>query len=128
IVNMRAQQEKLVALGRLTAAIAHEIRNPMASIYQASQLLGEQEGVTPIENKLINMINNNVQRANRIITDVLVLARKNELERKYFKLPLFLDEVLDEFLVEYPNLKDRITVDIAPDVSRVLFEMSILRQ
>ena len=128
IVNMRAQQEKLVALGRLTAAIAHEIRNPMASIYQASQLLGEQEGVTPIENKLINMINNNVQRANRIITDVLVLARKNELERKYFKLPLFLDEVLDEFLVEYPNLKDSITVDIAPDVSRVLFEMSILRQ
>ncbi len=128
IVNMRAQQEKLVALGRLTAAIAHEIRNPMASIYQASQLLGEQEGVTPIETKLINMINNNVQRANRIITDVLVLARKNELDRKYFKLPQFLDEVLDEFLMEHPNLKESITVNIASDVSRVLFEMSILRQ
>lgn len=128
IVNMRAQQEKLVALGRLTAAIAHEIRNPMASIYQASQLLGEQEGITPIENKLINMINNNVQRANRIITDILVLARKNNVERKYFKFTPFLTEVLDEFLVENPQLKDNITVNIEPEISRVLFEMSILRQ
>lgn len=128
IVNIRAQQEKLVALGRLTAAIAHEIRNPMASIYQASQLLGEQEGVTNIERKLITMINNNVQRANRIISDVLVLARKNERERKYFKLPPFIYEVVDEFLVEYPKLTNNVSIHIDPNVSRVLFDMAILRQ
>ena len=128
IVNMRAQQEKLVALGRLTAAIAHEIRNPMASIYQASQLLAEQDGVTAVDLKLINMINNNVQRANRIINDVLVLARKNEPDRKYFKLPPFLHEVVDEFLVEFPQFKESIELNIQPEVSRVLFEMSILRQ
>lgn len=127
-VNMRAQQDKLASLGRLTAAIAHEIRNPMSSIYQASQLLAEQRDVTATEEKLINMINNNVQRANRIISDVLVLARKSDSARGYFKLPPFLHEMLEEFYIEFPQYQNNIELKIAPEISRVLFDMSVLRQ
>lgn len=127
-VNMRAQQDKLASLGRLTAAIAHEIRNPMTAIYQAGQLLKEQEGLSLMEQKLIQMIETNVQRSNRIINDILVLARKSDMERQYFKLPPFLYEVVDEFVAEYPHLEHALVLDIHPDVSRVLFEMSVLRQ
>ncbi|WP_018121785.1 sensor histidine kinase [Wohlfahrtiimonas chitiniclastica] len=127
-VSRRAQQEKLVALGHLTAAIAHEIRNPMASIYQASQLLGEQQNLNTVEKRLIDMINNNVQRANRIINDVLVLARKNEAERQYIKLEGFLNELLDEFFVEFPHMVEHVHLIIHDDVQRVLFDLSVLRQ
>lgn len=72
-----AQRLKLAALGRLTANIAHEIRNPLSAISHAAQLLGED--VPPGQQKLTSIITNNAQRLDRIVEEVLTLNRRDRL-------------------------------------------------
>ncbi len=127
-INVRAQQNKLAALGRLTAAIAHEIRNPMTSIYQASQLLGEQKDLTEMERKLINMINTNVSRSNRIINDILMLAKKPEDTREYFQLDEFIEQTAQEFELENPRYSECICLVLYDEGARVHFDRHALRQ
>ena len=69
-VQARARQDKLAAMGRMSAGIAHEIRNPLAAIAQANQLLGEEVG-TPGLQQLSRMVDDNVRRLQRIVGDVL---------------------------------------------------------
>ena len=63
----QAQQMKLAALGRLTASIAHEVRNPLSAINQAAQLLEEDRAVAPGGERLLGMIRNNAKRIDRIV-------------------------------------------------------------
>ena len=69
-VQARARQDKLAAMGRMSAGIAHEIRNPLAAIAQANQLLGEEVG-SPGLQQLSRMVDDNVRRLQRIVGDVL---------------------------------------------------------
>jgi two-component system sensor histidine kinase PilS (NtrC family) len=62
-----AQQMKLAALGRLTASIAHEVRNPLSAINQAAQLLEEDHAVAAGSERLLGMIRNNAKRIDRIV-------------------------------------------------------------
>lgn len=73
-VEARVRTEKLAAMGRMSAAVAHEIRNPLAAISQANALL-EEEVELPAHKRLIAMIGQNVQRLSRIVDDVLNVAR-----------------------------------------------------
>jgi two-component system sensor histidine kinase PilS (NtrC family) len=72
-LQARSQQEKLAAMGRVSAGIAHEIRNPLAAIAQANALLAE-DSVEPRALQLTRMVASNVQRLKRIIDDVLEVA------------------------------------------------------
>ena len=72
-VLARSQQEKLAAMGRVSAGIAHEIRNPLAAIDQANALLAE-DLMEPRSQQLTRMVASNVQRLKRIIDDVLEVA------------------------------------------------------
>jgi two-component system, NtrC family, sensor histidine kinase PilS len=72
-MQARSRQEKLAAMGRMSAGIAHEIRNPLAAIAQANALLSE-DAVTPTQRQLTRMVSDNVQRLKRIIDDVLEAA------------------------------------------------------
>jgi two-component system sensor histidine kinase PilS (NtrC family) len=94
----RLQQIKLAALGRLTAGIAHEIRNPLAAIGHAAQLLEEAEGFTAQTRRLAQIIYDNVKRANRIIGDVLDLARRDRGKPERLLLAPWLDTFSQEFL------------------------------
>lgn len=69
----RTRQEKLAAMGRVSAGIAHEIRNPLAAIAQANALLAEDVGGTRAE-QLTRMVASNVQRLKRLVDDVTELA------------------------------------------------------
>jgi two-component system sensor histidine kinase PilS (NtrC family) len=69
-VQARARQDKLAAMGRMSAGIAHEIRNPLAAIAQANQLLGEELGAPGLQ-QLSKMVDTNVRRLQRIVGDVL---------------------------------------------------------
>jgi len=72
-VQARSQQEKLAAMGRVSAGIAHEIRNPLAAIDQANALLAEDLS-EPRAQQLTRMVASNVQRLKRIVEDVLEVA------------------------------------------------------
>ncbi|MDR1889356.1 MAG: histidine kinase [Zoogloeaceae bacterium] len=96
-----AQQLKLASLGRLTASIAHEIRNPLAAISHASELLME-ETRTPLQNRLMHIVRDNTQRLDRIIQDVLVMGRQHILQKEEAERreSIALRHYLNEFVKE----------------------------
>lgn len=93
-VQAQAQQIKLAALGRLTANIAHEVRNPLSSIIYATELLLEEKhGSAP--SRLFQIILDNSDRLNRIIQDVLQLNQRDRVHSEVInlaeRLPLFIE-------------------------------------
>jgi two-component system sensor histidine kinase PilS (NtrC family) len=72
-MQARSRQEKLAAMGRVSAGIAHEIRNPLAAIAQANALLAE-DATDPTQRQLMRMVADNVERLKRIVDDVMEVA------------------------------------------------------
>jgi two-component system sensor histidine kinase PilS (NtrC family) len=72
-MQARSRQEKLAAMGRVSAGIAHEIRNPLAAISQANALLWE-DATDPAQRQLMRMVSDNVERLKRIVDDVMEVA------------------------------------------------------
>jgi two-component system sensor histidine kinase PilS (NtrC family) len=72
-VQARSRQERLAAMGRVSAGIAHEIRNPLAAISQANALLSE-DATDPAQRQLMLMVTENVERLKRIVDDVMEVA------------------------------------------------------
>lgn len=72
-MQARTRQEKLAAMGRVSAGIAHEIRNPLAAISQANALLAE-DATTPAQRQLTRMVTENTARLKRIVDDVMEVA------------------------------------------------------
>jgi two-component system, NtrC family, sensor histidine kinase PilS len=77
VIADRAQQSKLAALGRLSASIAHEIRNPVGAMSHASQLLRESPALTDDDRHLTDIIEKNGVRVSHIIENVLQLSRRD---------------------------------------------------
>ena len=92
----QARQLKLAALGRLTANIAHEIRNPLAAITHASELMNE-ENRQPARERLTRIIRDNAGRLDRMVKDVLELNRRDRVQPEPVRLTPFLGTFLDEF-------------------------------
>ncbi|CAG0960898.1 two-component system, NtrC family, sensor histidine kinase PilS [Burkholderiales bacterium] len=93
-----AQQMKLAAMGRLTASIAHEVRNPLSAINQAAQLLEEDGAVAPEGLRLLTMIRNNSKRIDRIVGEVLQLNRRDRQQPEAIPLGDFLRSLVDEIV------------------------------
>jgi two-component system sensor histidine kinase PilS (NtrC family) len=72
-MQARSRQEKLAAMGRVSAGIAHEIRNPLAAISQANALLAE-DATDPAQRQLMSLVTDNVERLKRIVDDVMEVA------------------------------------------------------
>ena len=99
-MQQRAQQLKLASLGRLTASIAHEIRNPLGAISHAGQLLSESPEVTQQDKRLTEIIAENSSRMNRIIENVLSIGKRDTTVGESFPLLPWLNDFISE-------LKDR---------------------
>jgi two-component system sensor histidine kinase PilS (NtrC family) len=125
-VEERAQQLKLAAMGRLTASIAHEIRNPLAAISHAGQLLAE-DAREPLQQRLAGIVRENTKRLNRLVEDVLRVARRESPLGDEIELGGFVREWLAEFERDRGLVPGRVEVVAEPDV-KVKFELSHLRQ
>jgi two-component system, NtrC family, sensor histidine kinase PilS len=96
-MRQQAQQMKLVALGRLTASIAHEIRNPLSSIGHAAELLDEEVAMSESEKRLLEIIRGNVFRLDRIVQEVLYLNRRDRAQPEAIDAKTYLANFAQEF-------------------------------
>jgi two-component system sensor histidine kinase PilS (NtrC family) len=95
-MQTQAHQVKLAALGRLTANIAHEIRNPLSAISHANQLLQEEDSI-PSTKRMLQIISDNVQRVDQIIKDVLELNRRDRTNQEVLHLENFMLDFYSQF-------------------------------
>jgi two-component system sensor histidine kinase PilS (NtrC family) len=95
--NQRLQQGVLASLGRLTASIAHEIRNPLSAISHAGQLLSENAELSPQDLRLTQIIQNHSRRVNKIIDDILQSSKRQPSHREKVFLDRWLPDYLDNF-------------------------------
>lgn len=96
-LNQHAQQLKLVSLGRLTAGIAHEIRNPLGAISHAAQLLHESSHLDGADQRLTQIIQDQSRRMNTLIENVLQLSRQRQAEPQLLDLKYWLHRFASEF-------------------------------
>jgi two-component system sensor histidine kinase PilS (NtrC family) len=101
LYNQHVQQSKLASLGRLTASIAHEIRNPLSAISHAGQLLSENPNVSPQDLRLTEIIQTHSRRVNQIIEDILQLSRRGASRRENIQLKPWLVHYLETFALEH---------------------------
>jgi two-component system, NtrC family, sensor histidine kinase PilS len=106
-LEQQAQQLKLAALGRLTANIAHEIRNPLAAISHAAELLGEDES-DPIKKRLAAIVGDNAGRLNTLVAQVLELGRRDHADREIMQWAAFFPIFREEFTLHDPDSLRRI--------------------
>jgi two-component system sensor histidine kinase PilS (NtrC family) len=125
-VRAEAQQIKLAALGRLTANIAHEVRNPLSAISYAAELLQEEQRDAKHQ-RLLQLVLENTQRINRIVQDVMQLNRRDRAQPEVFDLDAMLRTFVEEF-----NLAERLEpgiLKLAPARElNVSFDRGHLRQ
>ncbi len=95
-VRAEAQQIKLAALGRLTANIAHEVRNPLSAISYATELLQEEPGDAKHQ-RLLQIVLDNTHRINQIVQDVMQLNRRDRAQPEVFELEAMLRTFVEEF-------------------------------
>jgi two-component system sensor histidine kinase PilS (NtrC family) len=100
-IQRQLQQIKLAALGRLTASMAHEIRNPLSAVTQAAELLGEEKRAD-MQVRLVRIINDNARRIERMIRDVLALGRREQAMPEALPLASFVREILDARVFREP--------------------------
>ncbi len=116
----QAQEAKLVALGRLTAGIAHEIRNPLAAISAAMDLLNEANDDSS-KQRLVPIINKNIQRTNRIIDDILSLFKDKKADRQLLSILQSLNHFSETFRLSNKDSAFKIAVE-AEDTEELYFK------
>lgn len=113
-IQQQAQQLKLAALGRLSAIIAHEVRNPLGAISHAAQLLGESINLDKEDMRLIEIIQSHSLRMNGVVENVLQMSRRKSAEPQTIALNSWLQHFVQEFSSGNTEAV-RIDVEVLPD-------------
>jgi two-component system, NtrC family, sensor histidine kinase PilS len=114
-VQAQAQQIKLAALGRLAANMAHEIRNPLASISHAAELLGEEHR-DDTHARLTRIIGDNTQRLDRIVDEVLELGRRDRAAPEVIRLNEFCAGLIEDLSMNAPQLQQTVAMKLEPEL------------
>jgi two-component system sensor histidine kinase PilS (NtrC family) len=112
----QAQQFKLAALGRLTANIAHEIRNPLSAITHAGDLLQEEQR-GPNKDRMVQIIRDNARRLERMVHDVLELSRRDRVQPETIRMRPYLLTFIEEVAQNDNIPSESFLIDAAEDVT-----------
>ncbi len=126
-VAQQAQQLKLASLGRLTAGIAHEIRNPLGAISHAAQLLAESDHLDKADIKMTDIILRHANRVNSIIENILELSRRKQPEIQILELNSWLNDFLDAYTAG-GTMNVTINVESKTPEAHARFDVSQLEQ
>ncbi len=124
----RIQQARLAALGRLSASIAHEIRNPVGAISHAAQLLAEDAQLSESDRRMTEIIKANAERVSTIIGNVQQLARRETTRPERMPLGEWLTDFVQEFLVTGGHSAGQLELDQPDPDMEVRVDPSHLRQ
>lgn len=127
VLNQQAQNLKLASLGRLTASIAHEIRNPLGALSHAAQLLKESNTIDESNAELVEIVEKNTSRVNGIIENIMQLSTRKTAQVKEMCLNSYLEILKDEYLIDKPK-SYRINLQLPSEDVMVLFDYTQLRQ
>jgi two-component system sensor histidine kinase PilS (NtrC family) len=128
LMNARVQQSKLASLGRLSASIAHEIRNPVGAMSHAGQLLAESESLNEDDLRLTEIIRTHAERVSHIIDNILQLSRRESSRPERFELEPWLRDFAQEFTRTLELQEGELSVTSAEPGLEVRMDPSHLRQ
>ncbi|MFQ5470498.1 MAG: ATP-binding protein [Gammaproteobacteria bacterium] len=126
--TQQAQQMKLASLGRLTASIAHEIRNPLGAISHAGQLLKESPHFDPGDTRLTEIIDQHSKRVNAIIENIMQLSRRDHSNLQIISLKLWIESFIADFIISEDVSPDLVRVNIDPEDAQVHVDPTQLHQ
>lgn len=127
-MSREAQQLQLAALGRLTASIAHEIRNPLGAISHAGQLLAESPKIDKADLRLTQIISDHSKRVNTIIENVMQLGRGNQSYPQLVELSSYLESFLKDFMTANESKRSDFHIEMQQNDIQVHFDPSHLQQ
>ena len=108
LLSRQAEQLTLSSLGRLSASIAHEVRNPLTAISYSAQLLAESEDLPEPDHRLVDIIRLQCSRMNAIVENILQLSRRERSRPEAIDLNQFVTNFVDEFRNVQPLEQDEL--------------------
>src|SRR5699024_2453562 len=128
VVTRRASDLAQASLARLSASIAHEIRNPLGALSHAGQLLGKSEQLDKADRKLVDMVLNHATRMNDIVENVLKLSRRERARIDSVNLISWLRKLAGDFRQYHKLDSSRVKVELPSASIMVLIDTSQLSQ
>jgi two-component system sensor histidine kinase PilS (NtrC family) len=128
LLSRRAEQLTLTSLGRLSASIAHEIRNPLAAISYSAQLLAESEAMPEEDKRMVEIINNHCSRVNEIIENILQLSRRERSRPESLDLSRWVALFVEEYKASNDIGKDQLRAITQPRQVEAMADPQQLQQ
>jgi two-component system sensor histidine kinase HydH len=123
-----ARHKRLAALGKLSAGIAHEIRNPLSSIRGLAQFVYNSFSKTDERKEDLNTIIQEVDRLNKLVVQVLDFAKLKKPNLTRFSLNDLIRNVAELFKLETKDKQIKFNLELSPDVSQIQADEDQVRQ